>query len=76
MLNMAPGSVATIYLLRGRTLDLLPGTSKEYMPQSEARGPMGTGEGRARSRSWFFTEKSVNGLMETERSGRFWGRFI
>ena len=35
---------------------------------------MGTGEGRARSRSWFFTEKLVNGLME--RSGRFWGRFI
>ena len=35
---------------------------------------MGTAEGRARSRSWFFTEKSVNGLLET--SGRFWGRFI
>ena len=28
------------------------------------------GEGRGRSRSWFFTEKSV------ERGGRFWGRFI
>ena len=35
---------------------------------------MGMGEGRGRSRSWFFTEKSVNGLLET--SGRFWGRFI
>ena len=31
---------------------------------------MGMGEGRGRSRSWFFTEKSV------ERGGRFWGRFI
>ena len=35
---------------------------------------MGMGEGRGRSRSWFFTEKSVKGLLETR--GMFWGRFI
>ena len=31
---------------------------------------MGTAEGRARSRSWFFTEKSVNGLLERQVLGQ------